>query len=147
MTDDPRNPEEILAERINTLLDVVAAEGGTRPQFPEIRDAMAERGVSISRQRWHYMRAGSGPMTTDRRLLAGLADFFGVPLSYLVDISPTVPPRVSAQLGLLKSMKEAEVRTFAARSLTSELSTETLLAVRSIIDEALRGDGSPSEHG
>lgn len=133
----PPEPQEILAERLNTLLDVAAAEGGDRYTFPEIKAAMEARGVHVSRQRWHYMRAGTGPMTTDTRLLEALGDFFGVPAAFLTDANADVPARVSAQLGLLRTLKEAEVKNFAARALTSDLSAETLLEIRDIIDQTL----------
>jgi hypothetical protein len=135
-------PELVLAERLNTLYDVVAAEGGKRYTFPEISEAMEARGLHISRARWSYMRAGTGPMTTDTPLLEALADFFGVPVSYLTEADAAVPARVQAQLDLLKSMREAEVKSFAARSLTNELSTETLLEIRAIIDRTLGKQGS-----
>ncbi len=129
--------QEILAGQLNTLLDVVAAESGNRYTFPEIKAAMAERGVHISRQRWHYMRAGTGPMTTDVALLDALADFFGVPVAFLTDAEAEVPQRVAAQLDLLRTLREAEVKNFAARALTGDLSTETLLEIRDIIDQTL----------
>lgn len=139
---NPQTPESVLADRLNTLYDVIAAESGVRYTFPQICDAMAERGVHISRARWSYMRAGTGPMTTDTALLEALADFFGVPVSYLTEQDSAVPGRVQAQLELLRSMKEAEVKTFAARSLTAELSTETLLEIRDIIDRTLNKQGN-----
>lgn len=130
-------PEEVLAERLNTLLDVVEAEGGRRYTFPDIKKAVEDRGLHISRQRWHYMRAGTGPMTPDTDLLAALADFFGVPAAFLTDADAETPARVTAQLDLLRAMREAEVKSFAARSLTSDLSPELLLEIRDIIDETL----------
>jgi transcriptional regulator with XRE-family HTH domain len=141
-TSNSSRPEQVLADRLNTLYDVVAAEGGVRYTFPQISEAMAERGVHISRARWSYMRAGTGPMTTDTPLLEALADFFGVPVSYLTEEDSEVPERVQAQLDLLRSLREAEVKTFAARSLTQELSTETLLEIREIIDRTLNKQGT-----
>jgi transcriptional regulator with XRE-family HTH domain len=81
-------------------------------------------------------RAGTGPMTTNTALLEALADFFGVPVSYLTEEDSAVPERVQAQLDLLRSMREAEVKTLAARSLTKELSTETLLEIRDMGTQA-----------
>lgn len=134
---EPQKPEEVLAERLNTLLDVVAAEGGHRYTFPDIKKAVGDRGLHISRQRWHYMRAGTGPMTPDTDLLEALADFFGVPAAFLTNADAETPARVAAQLDLLRAMREAEVKSFAARSLTSDLSPELLLEIRNIIDETL----------
>ncbi|MEA5457113.1 hypothetical protein SPF06_20530 [Sinomonas sp. JGH33] len=133
----PQRPEGILAERLNTLLDVVEAEGGHRYTFPDIKKAVEDRGLHISRQRWHYMRAGTGPMTPDTNLLEALADFFGVPAAFLTEAEAKTPERVAAQLDLLRAMREAEVRSFAARTLTSDLSPETLREIRDIIDETL----------
>ncbi|GAB4098649.1 hypothetical protein [Sinomonas halotolerans] len=130
-------PEVLLAERLTTLLDVVEAEGGSRYTFPQIKEAMEARGVHISRQRWHYMRAGTGPMTTDAKLLEALADFFGVPVGFLTEADAEMPVRVSAQLELLRALREAEAKSFAARTLTSGLSPETLLEIRDIIDQTL----------
>lgn len=128
-----------LAKRLNTLLDIAAAErGGERPQFPEIRRGVEARGAHLSRQRWHYMRAGTGPLTSDSALLAALADMFGVPVAYLVDPDPDIPARIGAQIELLRTLREAEVKSFAARALTSDLSRETLLEIRDIIDQTLR---------
>lgn len=79
---------------------------------------MKERGVHISRARWSYMRAGTGPMTTNGDLLDALANFFGVSVEHLTEEDSEVPARVQAQLDLLRSMKEAEIKTFAARSLS-----------------------------
>ncbi|WP_138445231.1 hypothetical protein [Sinomonas susongensis] len=134
---ESQKPEEVLAERLNTLLDVVAAEGGRRYTFPDIKKAVEGRGLHISRQRWHYMRAGTGPMTPDTDLLEALADFFGVPSAFLTNADAETPARVAAQLDLLRAMREAEVKSFAARSLTSDLSPELLLEIRNIIDETL----------
>ena len=134
---EPLKPEAILAERLNTLLDVVEAEAGHRYTFPDIKKAVEDRGLHISRQRWHYMRAGTGPMTPDTELLGALAEFFGVPAGFLTEADAETPKRVAAQLDLLRAMREAEVKSFAARSLTSDLSPETLLEIRNIIDETL----------
>ena len=101
------------------------------------KKAVEDRGLHISRQRWHYMRAGTGPMTPDTDLLEALADFFGVPAAFLTNADAETPARVAAQLDLLRAMREAEVKSFAARSLTSDLSPELLLEIRDIIDETL----------
>lgn len=128
-----------LARRLEILLDVVVAEGGEPYKFTDIQKALAEKGVSLSRARWFYMREGTGPMVKDRELLTALADFFGVPSAYLIDSDPELPKRVEAQLKLLKSMRIAEVRSFAARAL-GDLSPDSMEAIAKILDEELGND-------
>lgn len=91
--DPAASPEAVVAQRLNTLCDVAAPEGGRRYTYPEISAAVAERGVHISRAQGQ------------------------------------------AQLDLLRSMKEVEVKTYAARSLTKDLSTERCWRSGDIIDQ------------
>lgn len=125
-----------LARRLEILLDVVVAEGGDPYKFADIQHAVAEKGISLSRARWFYMREGTGPMVRDRGLLVALAEFFGVPSEYLIDPNPELPKRVEAQLKLLKAMRVAEVKSFAARAL-GDLSPESIEAIAKILDEEL----------
>lgn len=138
MTNDPSSdfrPGADLARKLNLLLDSAEAEG-RKIGFNEVRDAMSVAGTPISRARWHYMRAGSGPAVKKTELLQNLAGFFGVNRDYLLDGEEDLPPKVEAQLELLASMKAKKVRNFAARQLDG-LSPETLLQIRDLIDEHL----------
>jgi hypothetical protein len=75
----------------------------------------------------------------DQKLLQNLAEFFGVDRRYLLDDSAEVPDLVEAQIALLKSMREARVKNFAARQL-QELSPETLARLREVIDKHAGGN-------
>jgi hypothetical protein len=80
----------------------------------------------------------------DRELLKNLAVFFGVDPQYLLDESAEVPDLVEAQLNLLRSMREARVKNFAARQLHG-ISPETLARLQEVIDERVgRGDEESS---
>lgn len=132
-------PGLALARKLNILLDTAEAEG-RKITFIDVRDAMAAAGTPLSRARWHYMRAGTGPAVKKVVLLQNLARFFGVSENYLIDGDEELPPRVEAQLELLASMRANKVRNFAARQLDG-LSPETLLQIRDLIDEQLsRGE-------
>lgn len=132
-------PGLALARKLNILLDTAEAEG-RKITFTDVRDAMAAAGTPLSRARWHYMRAGTGPAVKKVALLQNLARFFGVSENYLIDGDEELPPRVEAQLELLASMRANKVRNFAARQLDG-LSPETLLQIRDLIDEQLsRGE-------
>lgn len=138
MTDvasDDSRPGAALARKLNLLLDSAEAEG-RKISFNDVREAMDRAGTPLSRARWHYMRAGSGPEVKKTELLRNLAGFFGVNRDYLVDVREDLPPRVEAQLELLATMKANKVRNFAARQLDG-LSAETLLQIRDLIDEHL----------
>ena len=134
-------PGAALARKLNLLLDSAEAEG-RKISFNDVREAMDKAGTPISRARWHYMRAGSGPEVKKPGLLRNLAGFFGVNRDYLLDDREDLPPKVEAQLELLATMKANKVRNFAARQLDG-LSAETLLQIRDLIDEHLAGtDGT-----
>lgn len=138
MTDSLSNnsaPGADLARKLKLLLDSTEAEG-TKITFNDVRDAMAAAGTPISRGRWHYMRAGSGPAVKKTELLRNLALFFGVNRDYLLQDQPELPAKVEAQLELLAMMKASKVKNFAARQLDG-LSAETLLQIRDIIDQQL----------
>lgn len=140
-TDSERS--ESLARKLNLLLDSAEAEG-RKISFKDVRDAMSAAGTPISRARWHYMRAGSGPAVKKTELLQNLAGFFGVNRDYLVTDEEELPEKVEAQLELLATMKARKVRNYAARQLDG-LSPETLLQIRDLIDEHLARPTSPEE--
>ncbi|HEX9228188.1 MAG TPA: hypothetical protein VF885_16500 [Arthrobacter sp.] len=146
MTNEPSTDSlrsEALARKLNLLLDSAEAEG-RRISFNDVRDAMAAAGTPVSRARWHYMRAGSGPAVKKTELLKNLASFFGVNSDYLLTDQEEMPQKVEAQLELLASMKAQKVRNFAARQLDG-LSAETLLQIRDLIDEHLARPTSPED--
>lgn len=128
-------PGAALARKLNLLLDTAEAEG-RKITFNDVRDAMKEAGTPLSRARWHYMRAGTGPEVRKADLLKNLARFFGVNEDYLVDTDGDLPARVEAQLDLLYTMRANKIRSYAARQLDG-LSPETLLQIRDLIDERL----------
>ena len=143
MTDDAAAPSELpqarLARKINLLLDLYEIRGGGPLSYKEISRDMVERGTPLSRSRWAYMRSGDSSLAMEKELLQNLATFFGVDRRYLLDDSTEVPELVEAQLSLLKSMREARVRNFAARQL-QDLSPETLARLRVVIDEHVRSN-------
>lgn len=135
---DGPTPGAALARKLNLLLDTAEAEG-RKITFNDVRDAMKEAGTPLSRARWHYMRAGTGPEVKKADLLQNLARFFGVNEGYLLDTDGDLPERVEAQLELLSTMRAKKIRNFAARQLDG-LSPETLLQIRDLIDQRLNED-------
>lgn len=133
-------PQAKLARKLNLLLDLFKAQGSEPLTYPQISQHMAQRGTPLSRSRWAYMRSGDSSLATDAALLRNLAEFFGVDSGYLLDKTDDVPDLVDAQLQLLRTLREARVRNFAARQLQG-ISPETLVQLRKVIDERLGGGG------
>ncbi|WP_026536276.1 hypothetical protein [Arthrobacter sp. H14] len=144
LQDDNAGPpldSQSLARRLNLRLDTAVTEDGSQHRYPDVRDAMQAAGTPLSRARWHYMRSGNGPVVKDASLLSNLARYFDVDEQYLLREDAELPDRIDAQLDLLKSMREAKVRNFAARQL-SDISPQALREIRNMIDEHLEHDAS-----
>jgi len=135
--------QQLLARRLNLLLDVVAAERGAPLTFLELKKQLADRGVGLSRARWSYMKDGTGRLVSDPSLLAAISDVFGVDSAYLMgDEASELPELIDSKLEFLKALRAAKVKSFAARAL-GEVSPETLRA----ITEFLNNDINPHESG
>lgn len=126
--------QKTLAHRINLVLDAMRAETGEQYEYPDVAAGVRDHGgPPLSRQRWAYMRRSDGHMV-QRDLLTALAAFFGVPAEYLTDEHSGTPDRVTAQLELLKAMREHRVAQFAARTLGG-ISPDKLDAIRCILTD------------
>lgn len=147
MADDAGEPAESpqarLARKINLLLDLYESRGTGPLSYREVSEAMSQHGTPLSRSRWAYMRSGDSSLAMDQDLLQNLAAFFGVDRRYLLDDSTEIPELVEAQLNLLRSMREARVKNFAARQL-QDLSPETLARLRDVIDKHVRSEDEDS---
>ena len=125
---------QALSRKIGLLLDVMATEGD-RVEFQDIRDALHEKGVSLSRTRWHHIKAGDTTVPQPRDLLVALAEFFNVNPEYLLREDGPVPDRIQRELELLAAMRRAKVREFATRSL-AEVDNDTLEAIAQLLDDS-----------
>jgi transcriptional regulator with XRE-family HTH domain len=125
---------ETLARKINLLLDVIHTESGKPYDYPAIRDAAQEAGYYISRTRWSLLKHGKEQVVPDE-LLRAIAHVFDVNPEYLLQEDGKLPEQVEAELELLRSLRRAEVRNFAARAL-GPVDPETLKAIAKILDEA-----------
>jgi hypothetical protein len=134
--DDNRAAAEDLAKRLRLLLDVAIAETGSEPTFSQIASFLEERGTNLSRSRWTYMVNGHR-YVQDRPLFEGLAEFFDVAPAFLMGAQGSeTPARVSAQLDLVRSMRAARVKSYAARTL-GDISPNALQAISKFLDEEI----------
>lgn len=135
-----RQATELLANRLRTLLDITEARTGAEVTFTDISEYLAGRDITLSRSRWSYIVNGHR-YVDDVRLLDAISDFFNVPHGYLRG-DEELPERLAAELDLVRAMRAAKVRTFAARTL-GDLSPETLGAITEYLDkEAARAGGT-----
>ena len=133
---ESKTAAEDLAKRLRLLLDVSVAETGSEPTFTQIAAFLQDRGMNLSRSRWTYMVNGHR-YVQDRPLFEGLAEFFDVDPEFLAGESGAeTPAKVSAQLDLVRSMRAARVKSYAARTL-GDISPKALQAISRFLDEEI----------
>lgn len=126
---------QILARKIDLLLDVVQTSEGKPFEFQDIQSALADKGIKLSRTRWHHIKTGDATVRQPSEVVIGLAEFFNINPDYLLDADGEVPERIQSELELLAAMRRAKVREFATRTL-SEVDTETLDAIAALLDDS-----------
>ncbi|MBS1674367.1 MAG: hypothetical protein JSS74_10420 [Actinobacteria bacterium] len=132
--DESKAAAEDLAKRLRLLMDVAIAESGAEPTFAQIAAFLDGRGTNLSRSRWTYMVNGHR-YVRDSAVFEGLAAFFDVDTAFLIgEPDAAVPTKVSAQLDLVRSMRAAKVKSYAARTL-GDISPEALHAISKFLDE------------
>lgn len=134
--DDAENfqsDREVLAQKIEKLLHVLTARNGAPANFPEVRDAMAERGIRLTRTRWHRLRSGSDMNKWDPELLTALADYFDVDARYLLEREGKVSKQVEAELNLLDALKMTKAKDIGARTV-GDLTPEALNELAATIE-------------
>ncbi len=123
-----------LSRKLRLLIDTIATESGEEFTYPEIQQALKDRGFSLSRTSWHFMLTGTGRFPSNYDLLRALAGIFGVDAEYLVPGHTGVPQRITAQLEAVRRMRAQRVQSFAARTL-GDTSPAAVEAIRKILDE------------
>lgn len=124
---------ETLARKINLLLDVIMAPNGKPFDYAAIRDGAEQKaGYYISRTRWSLLKHGKEQVVPEETLIA-LAKVFDVDPEYLLQEDGKLPEQVEAELELLRSLRRAEVRNFAARAL-GPVDPEALKAIAAILE-------------
>jgi hypothetical protein len=130
---------EDLAKRLRLLLDVAEAETGSEPTFTQIAAFLEERGTNLSRSRWTYMVNGHR-YVQDPAIFEGLAAFFDVDPAFLAgSAAAETPAKVTAQLDLVRAMRAARVKTYAARTL-GDISPNALQAISRFLDAEMSQD-------
>ncbi|OMC26078.1 XRE family transcriptional regulator [Mycobacterium colombiense] len=119
-----------LATRLNKLFELMRKAG--TPPLSNAAAAAAitnKTGVPISPAYLWQLRSGLKTNPTVAHLRA-IADYFGVPPSYLIDRG--TDPAIDAQLNLLQALRDNGVRDLAARA--SGLTPQALDSLAAIVD-------------
>ncbi|MEQ4566231.1 hypothetical protein [Paenarthrobacter sp. CAP02] len=124
-----------LSRRLTLLLDVVEVERGRPVTFREIRDALADRGVTLSRARWFYMKDGTGRLVTDAALLDAVSDLLSKP-GYLRNGGDFT----EQQLAAVRHLRAQRVSDYATKQL-ADIAPELLQD----IEQAITNDRRRSE--
>nr|WP_245997872.1 helix-turn-helix domain-containing protein [Nocardia pseudobrasiliensis] len=115
-----------------------------KPSEPPLSNAAAaeaitrDTGTSISSAYLWQLRSGMKSNPTVAHLRA-IAQFFGVPASYLVDEGPD--EAIESQLSMLQAMKDSGIRNLALRA--SGLAPRTLAGIAAIVDRAREVENLP----
>lgn len=140
--DESQAAADDLAKRLRLLMDVVVAESGSEPTYSQIADHLRDRGVNLSRSRWTYMVNGHR-YVQDPAIFEGLASFFDVDAAFLTgEHGAATPEKVSAQLDLVRSMRAAKVKSYAARTL-GDISPKALQAISKFLDKEMTRSPEP----
>lgn len=126
-------PAEMLARKINILLDTIMTDSGKRFEYLDVRDCAKEAGYYISRTRWELLKAGKEQVVPEECLHA-LAAVFGVDPDYLVQEDGELPEQVRTEMGRLRRLRIDEVRDYASRSLKL-VDPEALRAITATLSE------------
>ncbi|OBB88208.1 XRE family transcriptional regulator [Mycobacterium colombiense] len=119
-----------LAARLNKLFELMRKAGAPPLSNAAAAAAITDKtGVPISPAYLWQLRSGLKTNPTVAHLRA-IADFFGVPPSYLIDRG--TDPAIEAQLNLLQALRDNGVRDLAARA--SGLTAQALNSLAAIVD-------------
>lgn len=120
-----------LAVKLNKLFGVMR-EAGTPPLSNAVAAAAitSTTGVPVSPAYLWQLRSGLKTNPTVQHLRA-IAEFFGVPASYLIDRH--TDQKIEAQLGLMQALRGSGVRDLALR--TSGLTPQAISSLAAMVDE------------
>lgn len=134
---------QILARKINLLLDAIVDESGRPYDYPAIEAAAQKAGYFISRTRWSRLKNGQLQVVPDACLRV-IATVFGVDPEYLLREDAKPPVQVELMLPQLWIKRLYAVRDFATKAL-GRLDPEGLGAITKILDQALQRKMDPAK--
>jgi transcriptional regulator with XRE-family HTH domain len=126
-----------LADKLNHLFATVPGPGRNGLYSNDTAaKALSDHGITVSGVHISHLRSGRRN-NPSARLLAAIAELFGVPIGYFFD--PDLEERVTAELGALTAMKDARAKGLMRRA--QGLSPESLENLEAIMDRLRRIEG------
>lgn len=131
-----------LATKLDYLFTTVPKPGGGKYTNESVAKALTERGISVTTTHISHLHAGrrNNPSAV---LLEGIAQLFGVPLSYFFDSD--LETQVNAELRKLAQLRDKRVTELLAR--TDNVSDNGMKALLALLDQirTLEGLDEPSQ--
>lgn len=132
MTPDVEDGLPHFAERLNVLFAHVPRSAGSELYSNErAAEDLTAAGFSVTAGYLRQLRSGKRRNPT-ARLLAGIAELFGVPITYFFDAE--LAEKVATQLAALTKLRNAGVRGIVARS-GSKLTEQDLDDLEPILEQ------------
>lgn len=127
-----------LADKLNHLFATVPRSvTSTRAHSNEsAAEALEQYGIRVTKTHLSHLRAGRRD-NPSARLLAGIAQLFGVPIAYFFD--ENLEREVNQQLATLVAMRDARVKNLMMRA--QGVSSESLGQIEGILDQIRRLEG------
>ena len=127
-----------LAEKLNHLFATVprSADSTRLHSNDSAAEALQESGIRVTGTHLSHLRAGRRG-NPSARLLAGIAQLFGVPIAYFFD--EDLEGEVNQQLATLVAMRDARVKNLMMRA--QGVSAESLGQIEGILDQIRRLEG------
>ncbi len=137
--DRPRG--RTLADKLDYLFRTIRRRGEGEYSYEEVAKALRGKGgPTISATYIWQLRKGIRDNPTKHHIEA-LAEYFGVPPAYFFD--DEAADRISQELELLASLRDAEVRELAMRAFG--LSSDSLAAIRGMVERVRKLEGLDQE--
>lgn len=126
-----------LADKLNRLFETVPGPGRNGLYSNDTAaKALGERGITVSGVHISHLRSGRRN-NPSARLLAALADLFGVPIGYFFDSE--LEQRIADELDALTAFKDARAKGLMLRA--QGLSPESMEHLEVIMDRLRRIEG------
>lgn len=126
-----------LADKLNHLFATVPAPTRSGLYSNEAAaQALADRGVSVTGVHLSHLRAGRRD-NPSAKLLAALADLFGVPIGYFFD--DTMEESINAELESLIALRDTRVKSLMQRA--QGVSPKSMRHLEAILDQIRQMEG------
>src|SRR3954447_13232652 len=130
-----------LADKLNHLFATAPAPTKSgRYSNDTAAEALAGYGVTVSGVHLSHLRSGRRD-NPSARLLAALAELFGVPIGYFFD--PTMEERINAELDALTALKDSRAKSLMLRA--QGVSPQSMEHLEAILERIRQIEGLDSD--